>query len=159
MKLQTDKTIKAITKDYKNALDGQDLSSPCYDPYSAVENLEEVAKGILYSVSEDAEQLDTAIVSHRVMLFAQVVKMMKDESVLEKVLSYVPRKKNKTLHVRRVTQIASLFGMSSQAGMYVLCAQAKTDTSLILEIRNITTTSLEKAEADIITTTNLFRTN
>ena len=41
--------------------------------------------------------------------------------------------------------------------MFVLCAVAKKDTETIIEIRQIATVDLEKTEADVISSTNLFR--
>lgn len=41
--------------------------------------------------------------------------------------------------------------------MYVFCAVAKGDADLLVEIRKIQTPSLEKAESDVLSRTDLFR--
>ena len=82
---------------------------------------------------------------------------MNDESVLTKIIESAPKKKNGTLYAKRVTQVATLFCMEKDATMYVLCAVAKDDSTLLMEIRTIVTSDLEKAESDVITEHNLFR--
>lgn len=47
--------------------------------------------------------------------------------------------------------------MEKDASMYVLCAVAKDDSTLVMEIRTVVTSDLEKAESDVITEYNLFR--
>lgn len=83
--------------------------------------------------------------------------MLHDEKTLEQIIASAPKKKNGTLHANRVTQIATLFCMENDATMYVLCAIAKNDTYIQLDIRKVVTTSVEKAESDVSTRSNLFR--
>ena len=87
----------------------------------------------------------------------QVVSLLSEEAVLAKIIDAAPKKKNGTLYAKRVTQVASLFCMEKDASMYVLCAVAKDDSTLVMEIRTIVTSDLEKAESDVITEYNLFR--
>lgn len=162
VKLQVKKKMKQIAKLFKAPLCGKDAAKPFYDPPSAVNgNLETIGIGgyeqYLYEVSDDAEQLNTAQIAHRVKLFAKVVSRLHEEAVLAKIIDAAPKKKNGTLYSRRVTQVASLFCMDKNASMYVLCAVAKNDSNLVLEIRTIETSDLKKAESDVITEHNLFR--
>ena len=68
-----------------------------------------------------------------------------------------PRKKNGTLYAKRVTQIATLPVMEQDTSMYVFCAVAKGDADLLVEIRKMQTPTLEKAENDVLSQTDLFR--
>jgi len=154
--LKTGTKMKTVSKEFITALAGKNYRSTYYEPFDAMDHLDEELEGQLYNVEDDAEQLDAALVAHRVKLFAQVVKMIKEESILRKILACVPRKKNKTLHVKRVTQIASLFCMNSQAEMYVLCAQAQKGNVLVIEIRKVVTSDLSKTTEDVISKTNMF---
>ena len=47
--------------------------------------------------------------------------------------------------------------MEDDASMYVLCAVAKKDTELLIEVRQIATVDIEKTNSDVITISNLFR--
>jgi hypothetical protein len=162
VKIQTKRKINEIGKKFKDSLNGNDVSDLYYDPISAVNgNLETNGIGeyqqYLYEVSENADELSTAQIAHRVKLFAKIVSLLNDESLLTKIIEAAPKKKNGTLYAKRVTQIATLFCMEKDASLYVLCAVAKDDSNLVLEIRTIITSEMEKAETDVITTNNLFR--
>lgn len=47
--------------------------------------------------------------------------------------------------------------MEDDASMYVLCAVAKKDTELQIEIRQIATVDMEKTYNDVISISDLFR--
>lgn len=162
VKIQTKRKINEIGKKFKDSLNGNDVSNFYYDPISALNgNLEMNGIGkyqqYLYEVSDNADELSTAQIAHRVKLFAKIVSLLNDETVLAKIIEAAPKKKNGTLYAKRVTQIATLFCMEKDASLYVLCAVAKDDSNLVLEIRTIVTSELEKAETDVITSSNLFR--
>ena len=78
VKVQAKKKMKEIAQKFEAPLSGNDAVEPFYDPTSAVNgNLEMNGVGeyqqYLYEVSDDAEQLNTAQIAHRVKLFAKVV--------------------------------------------------------------------------------------
>ena len=162
VKVQAKKKMKEITQKFEASLCGNNAIKPFYDPVSAVNgNLDMNGVGeyqqYLYEVSDEAEELNTAQIAHRVKLFAKVVSLLSEETVLAKIIDAAPKKKNGTLYAKRVTQVATLFCMEKDASMYVLCAVAKDDSTLVMEIRTIVTSDLEKTEADVITEHNLFR--
>ena len=47
--------------------------------------------------------------------------------------------------------------MEDDASMYVLCAVAKKDTELLIEVRQIASVDMEKTYADVLTVSNLFK--
>lgn len=160
--IQTQKKMKTINRQFKSALLGRDTPEPFYDPLTAMDgNLEITGQGEynqnLYRVSDAVGELETAQIGHRVKLFAKVVEQLDREDALAKIVEAAPKKKNGTLYTNRVTQVATLFCMARDASMYVLCAVAKDDSTLLLEIRKIVTANMDKAEADVISTSNLFR--
>jgi hypothetical protein len=162
VKLQTKRKINEIGRKFESALKGKENAQSVYDPISAIDSGLEINgageyQQYLYEVSDDTQELDEVQTAHRVKLFAKVVSLLGDEAVLAKIVQAAPKKKNGTLYVKRVTQVATLFCMAKDASMYVLCAVAKDDSNLILEIRTIVTSELEKTEADVISQTNLFR--
>ena len=162
VKIQATKKMKEIAKKFAAVLSGGEADQPFYEPASAVNGNMEVSgigeyQQYLYEVSDAAEELNTAQIAHRTKLFAKVVSLLNDESVLTKIIESAPKKKNGTLYAKRVTQVATLFCMEKDATMYVLCAVAKDDSTLLMEIRTIVTSDLEKAESDVITEHNLFR--
>lgn len=89
-------------------------------------------------------------------LFAKIVSLLNDETVLTKILEAAPKKKNGTFALKRVTQIATLFCMEEDASMYVLCAVAKKDTELLIEVRQVASVDMGKTYTDVLTTSNLF---
>lgn len=162
VKVQTKRKMKEISKKFESPLCGNESTQPFYDPTSAINgNLEQLGDGkhqpYLYEVSDDAEELNAEQIAHRVKLFAKTVSLLNEEAVMTKIIQAAPKKKNGTLYAKRVTQVASLFCMEKDASMYVLCAVAKDDSNLVMEIRTIITTDLKKAEEDVITKHDLFR--
>jgi hypothetical protein len=95
-------------------------------------------------------------VAHRASLFAKVNELIRNEKAALHIINAAPKKKNGTFALKRVTQIASLFCMEDDASMYVLCAVAKKDTELLIEVRQIASVDMEKTYEDVITTSNLF---
>ena len=108
-------------------------------------------------MSSDAKTLDNKQIAHRTLIFAAINNLLNDKSVASCIVGAVPKKKNGTFALRRVTQIASLFCMEADASMYTLCAVATKDTALTIEVRQIATVDLQKTEADVITISDLFR--
>lgn len=47
--------------------------------------------------------------------------------------------------------------MDKDTVMYTICAVAKSDADLLVEIRKLQVSNLEKAENDVLSTTDLFR--
>lgn len=110
-----------------------------------------------FEVVGDAKTLTREQIAHRVQLFAKVNALLAEPAAAIKVVAAAPKKKNGTLYAKRVTQIATLPVMEQDTSMYVFCAVAKGDADLLVEIRKIQTPTLEKAENDVLSQTDLFR--
>lgn len=124
VKIQAKRKMKEIAQKFEAPLCGNDAAVTFYDPASAVNgNLEMNGVGeyqqYLYEVYDDAEQLKTAQIAHRVKLFAKVVALLSEEAVLAKIIDAAPKKKNGTLYAKRVTQVATLFCMEKDAYLIV----------------------------------------
>ena len=95
---------------------------------------------------------------NRASIFAKINELIRDEKSAAYIVEACPKNKNGTFALKRVTQIASLFCMEDDASMYVLCAVAKADNELSVEVRQIAAVDMEKTYADVISVSNLFRT-
>lgn len=117
VKVQAKKKMKEIAQKFEASLCGNDAVKPFYDPVSAVNgNLDMNGVGeyqqYLYEVSDEAEELNTAQIAHRVKLFAKVVSLLSEETVLAKIIDAAPKKKNGTLYAKSVTQVQRIFFIS-----------------------------------------------
>ena len=162
VKIQTEKKMKSLCKKFKKAFDGKEIGRPLYDPLDAMDGkLEECGFGeynqSIYEVSDDAEELSLDQIKHRTAIYVKMNNLMQDESAAAQIIEVVPKKKNGMLYNKRVTQVCSLFCMEKDATMYTLCAVAKSDTSLVVEVRQIASNDMEKIETDVATSSNLFR--
>jgi hypothetical protein len=160
--IKTQKKMTSLLKKFKKSIAGKDIGRPLYCPTSVVSGNYEVCGSneygqAVYGVSDNAETLESVQIAHRASLFAKVNNLINDEKVLTCIIAAAPKKKNGTFALKRVTQIASLFCMEDDASMYVLCAVAKKDTELLIEVRQIATVDIEKTNSDVITISNLFR--
>lgn len=108
-------------------------------------------------VSDSAKTLETIQIAHRAALFAKVNELIRSERAAAHIVQAAPKKKNGTFALKRVTQIATLFCMEGDASMYVLCAVAKKDTELLIEVRQVASVDMEKTNADVLTASNLFK--
>lgn len=162
LKRQTAKKMAEIQKKFAPFLEAKKTTKVFYDPIDAVDgHLDPIGfddyGNQLYEVIEDVKALTKEQITHRVKLFAKVNTLLTDPAAASKVVAAAPKKKNGTLYAKRVTQIATLPVMEKDTTMYVLCAVAKSDAELLLEIRKIPTSNLEKVEGDVLSITNLFR--
>lgn len=151
-----------IQKKFAPFLTGKKTAKVFYDPEDAIHgHLEPVGfddyGNELFEVTEDTKALTAGQIAHRVQLFAKVNALLTEPAAAIKVVAAAPKKKNGTLYAKRVTQIATLPVMEQDTSMYVFCAVAKGDADLLVEIRKIQTPSLEKAESDVLSQTDLFR--
>lgn len=162
IKIKTEKKVKALCKKFKKAFKGKDVGRPLYNPIDAMnDKLEETGTDgyyrPIYEVSDDAEELDISQIVHRTSIFVKVNNLLSDESVAAHIIEAAPKKKNGLLYNKRVTQVCSLFCMEKDATMYTLCAVAKSDTSMEVEIRQLAIADMEKLDVDVATASNLFR--
>ena len=160
--IKTEKKIKTLLKKFKKAVAGKDVGRILYDPFDVAkgkyeENGEDGYGQQIYRVLDEAETLENVQIAHRASVFAKVNELLKDENAAVSIVNAAPKKKDGTFTRRRVTQIASLFCMEEDTSMYMLCAVAKSDTELVVEIRQIATIDLKKTKADVISATNLFK--
>ena len=156
--------VKTLLNKFKKAAVGKEIGRDLYDPCDVasgkyVENGEDQYGNAVYGVADDAKVLANVQIAHRVALFAKIYELLGSEKGAQWVVRTAPKKKNGTLMLKRVTQVASLFCMEDDASMYVLCAVAKKDTELVVEIRQISSVDMEKTYEDVISTSNLFRDN
>lgn len=160
--LKTEKKVGSVLKKFKKALAGKDVGRILYNPVDVVSGKysecgsNEYGQDV-YNVSDDAETLEPIQIAHRASIFAKVNELLRDPKAAAHIVEVCPKKKNGTLALKRVTQIASLFCMEDDASMYVLCAVAKKDTELLIEVRQIASVDMEKTYADVISASNLFR--
>lgn len=159
--IKTEKKMNSILKKFKKALAGKDVGRMLYDPIDVADGKYEVCGNDeygqdIYNVSDNAKTLANVQVAHRASLFAKVNELIRNEKAALHIINAAPKKKNGTFALKRVTQIASLFCMEDDASMYVLCAVAKKDTELLIEVRQIASVDMEKTYEDVITTSNLF---
>ena len=162
IKRQTAKKMAEIQKKFAPFLTGKKTAKVFYDPMDAIHgHLEPVGfddyGNQAFEVVGDARTLTPEQIAHRVKLFAKVNALLAEPAAAIKVVAAAPKKKNGTLYAKRVTQIATLPVMEQDTSMYVFCAVAKGDADLLVEIRKIQTSSLEKAEEDVLSRTDLFR--
>jgi hypothetical protein len=162
IKRQTAKKMAEIQKKFAPFLTGKKTDKVFYDPEDAIHgHLEPVGfddyGNQAFEVVGDAKTLTREQIAHRVQLFAKVNALLAEPAAAIKVAAAAPKKKNGTLYAKRVTQIATLPVMEQDTSMYVFCAVAKGDADLLVEIRKIQTPSLEKAESDVLSQTDLFR--
>lgn len=159
---KTQKKVASLLKKFKKAFEGKDVGRPLYNPVDVVagkyelSGVDEYGKDT-YTVSDNADQLVPVQIAHRAALFAKVNNLLSDEKVAEIIIKAAPKKKNGTFALKRVTQIASLFCMEDDASMYVLCAVAKKDTELLIDVRQIASIDMEKTYADVISISHLFK--
>ena len=162
IQIKTERMMKNINKKYKKYLKGEYGEGNYYDPYIALDNLVqsdyEDHTESPYVVEKSTETLEPDQIAHRVKVFSKIVEMMKDTKNLGMLIDAVPKKKNNTLHIRRVTPITSMFVMTFDTTMLSLCAKATDDKELTLEIRHVLNNNSDKFENDIVMSTNLFRT-
>lgn len=160
--LKTEKKMGTVLKKYKKALIGKELGRAVFNPLDVVSGkyspagFDEYGQEI-YNVSDDAEELMPVQIAHRASIFAKINELIRDEKAAAQIVEACPKKKNGTFALKRVTQIASLFCMEDDASMYVLCAVAKKDTELQIEVRQIASVDMEKTYSDVISVSNLFR--
>lgn len=162
IKCQTAKKMAEIQKKFAPFLTGKKSAKVFYDPVDAVDgHLDPTGfddyGNQLFEVTGDASPLTAGQIAHRVKLFARVSVLLTDPVVAAKVVAAAPKKKNGTLYAKRVTQIGTLPVMDKDTAMYVLCAVAKSDADLLVEIRKQQTSDLEKMEGDVLSMTDLFR--
>lgn len=160
--IKTEKKMNSLLKKFKKALTGKDVGRPIYDPIDVASGKYELCGSNeygqdVYSISDNAKTLETIQIAHRAALFAKVNELIRSEKAAAHIVQAAPKKKNGTFALKRVTQIASLFCMEDDASMYVLCAVAKKDTELLIEVRQIASVDIEKTYADVLTTSNLFK--
>lgn len=160
--IKTEKKINSLLKKFKKALAGKDVGRPIYDPIDVASGKYELCGSNeygqdAYTVSDSAKTLGTIQIAHRAALFAKVNELIRSEKAAAHIVQAAPKKKNGTFALKRVTQIATLFCMEDDASMYVLCAVAKKDTELLIEVRQIASVDMEKTYADVLTTSNLFK--
>jgi len=162
IKCQTAKKMAEIQKKFAPFLTGKKTAKVFYDPMDVMNgHLEPVGfddyGNQAFEVVGDAKTLTREQIAHRVQLFAKVNALLAEPAAAIKVVAAAPKKKNGTLYAKRVTQIATLPVMEQDTSMYVFCAVAKGDADLLVEIRKMQTPTLEKAENDVLSQTDLFR--
>lgn len=162
VKIKTKKVLEELCEQFSNVFEGKTTETILFDPL-------DVANGktrecgtdehgwIMHEVCDDAEELEIAQMRHRISVFLKVNELLREEKTLEHILAATPKKKNGTLHLKRVTQIATLFGVEKDTTFYVLCAVAKKDTELLIEVRKRTIAYMEDTLNDVISISNLFR--
>lgn len=160
--IKTEKKLNSLLKKFKKALAGKDVGRPIYDPIDVASGKYELCGcneygQDAYTVSDGAKTLGTIQIAHRAALFAKVNELIRSEKAAAHIVQAAPKKKNGTFALKRVTQIAALFCMEDDASMYVLCAVAKKDTELLIEVRQIASVDMEKTYADVLTVSNLFK--
>lgn len=160
--IKTEKKLNSLLKKFKKALAGKDVGRPIYDPIDVASGKYELCGSNeygqdVYTVSDGAKTLGTIQIAHRAALFAKVNELIRSEKAAAHIVQAAPKKKNGTFALKRVTQIAALFCMEDDASMYVLCAVAKKDTELLIEVRQIASVDMEKTYADVLTASNLFK--
>ena len=129
-----------------------DVASGKYEPCGSNDYGQDI-----YTVSDNAKILESVQMAHRASLFSKINELIRTEKAAAHIVRMVPKKKNGTFMLKRVTQIASLFCMEDDTSMFVLCAVAKKDTEMIIEVRQIATVDMEKTYADVISSSNLFQ--
>ena len=160
--IKTEKKLNSLLKKFKKALAGKDVGRPIYDPIDVASGKYELCGSNeygqdAYTVSDGAKTLGAIQIAHRAALFAKVNELIRSEKAAAHIVQAAPKKKNGTFALKRVTQIAALFCMEDDASMYVLCAVAKKDTELLIEVRQIASVDMEKTYADVLTASNLFK--
>lgn len=160
--IKTEKKINSLLKKFKKAIAGKDVGRPIYDPIDVASGKYELCGSNeygqdAYTVSDGAKTLETIQIAHRAALFAKVNELIRSERAAAHIVQAAPKKKNGTFALKRVTQIATLFCMEDDASMYVLCAVAKKDTELLIEVRQVASVDMEKTYTDVISTSNLFK--
>ena len=151
-----------IQKKFAPFLAGKKTAKVFYDPVDAVDGhlapagFDDYGNEV-FEVTGDARTLTAEQIAHRVKLFAKANALLTDPAAAAKVAAAAPKKKNGTLYAKRVTQIGTLPVMDKDTVMYVLCAVAKNDADLLVEIRKMQVSDLEKMEDDVLSATDLFR--
>ena len=160
--IKTEKKMNSLLKKFKKALSGKDVGRPLYDPVDVASGKYEPSGSNeygqdTYTVSDNAKILESVQVAHRASLFAKVNELIRTEKAATHIVRMAPKKKNGAFALKRVTQIASLFCMEDDASMFVLCAVAKKDTEMLIEVRQIAAVDMEKTYTDVISSSNLFQ--
>lgn len=88
------------------------------------------------TVKTEAECIAPEILIKRLKFFAKTVDCLQKEDVLKAIIEMMPKKKNGTLFLKRIKQIAPVMIADSEFGFKVLCAKAVKDTEVEISLRN-----------------------
>ena len=148
-----------ILSGFKNVFMREDLEYPLFDPCFALSRFGAGLEQMIgwSEFSEALKELSNEQIEHRTKLFLKAVERLSEDETIRTVLSIAPKKKDGTLHAKRVTPIAALFCMDENAQIYQLRAKADSSDVLTIEIIQTVCPQMEKLDLDIISTTDYFR--